>query len=169
MASRVLLPVSDPLVVLGPAPPPLARAGMEPDLVAGRGGPLSHPFREDVLPDSGAPQIEIGLFIPSHLSTEMAGTAKGLLTRDGTKLVAAARVSYTIRQTQVRYYHSADAAEALATAEALGGIVRDFTDVQRKPKPGRLEVYLAGSGGSQKPAARMSDFERFLQRLLGRA
>ena len=78
-------------------------------------------------------------------------------------------MNYTIRQTQVRYYHRDDAAEAAATAEALGGIARDFTDTARKPKPGRLEVYLAGSGGSQATPARMNEFERFLRRLLGRA
>lgn len=117
---------------------------------------------------AGNGPVEIGLFIPARLSDEVAGAALAALSGDDTRLVSSSRVPFTVRQTQVRFYHADDAGPAADTAAALGGVARDFTETDRKPSPGRLEVYLAGDGGDEYRGTvamqRMNQLEYYLLR-----
>ncbi|MEM6482146.1 MAG: hypothetical protein AAF922_12145 [Pseudomonadota bacterium] len=113
--------------------------------------------------------VAISLFIPESLSDEVAGAALETLGGDDTKLVSSERVAFTVRQTQVRFYHQGDAGSAAKTAKAIGGLARDFTATGQKTSPGRLEVYLAGQGGNSGTVAtrRVNQLEYYLLRILG--
>ncbi len=114
--------------------------------------------------------IEVALFVPANVSSEASERALGVLKDGQAKVVASARVGYSVRETHVRYYHPNDAVNAVLAADALGGISRDFTQSGTKTPPGRIEVYLAGTGGrsGQRTNSQSSqtEFEKFLARLL---
>lgn len=119
-------------------------------------------------PDPPLPTIsaDVSLFVPTRLSDDEAGEAFQTLTQENSSRVTTARVNYSVRQTQVRYYHSSDADSAAKVAEVIGGISRDFTGSASKTRPGHIEVYLAGTGSGQPRRAAPNSFEAFLERLL---
>ena len=84
MDPPAVFPVIDHSVFRGPRPPDLTPASVERGLAVAGTGPQENVVGAEPLPDAGAAQIEIGLFIPARLSAEMAGNARGILTRDGT-------------------------------------------------------------------------------------
>ncbi|NOD33399.1 MULTISPECIES: hypothetical protein [unclassified Ruegeria] len=119
-------------------------------------------------PSKPSIDLEVSLFVPARVSQDTSDRAFELLNESQANVVATARVGYRIRETQVRYYHPADAENADLAAKALGGIARDFTGSGSKTRPGRIEVYLAGAGGG---ANRTSDnqpnsFDNFIERIL---
>ena len=111
---------------------------------------------------------DISLFIPTRVPEAATIEAIEILTQRKSGGIETARVNYTVRQTQVRFYHPADADNAAKAAEALGGVSRDFTGSASKTQPGRIEIYLAGSGAGQRRQtdAETNGFEAFIQRLL---
>ncbi|WP_377191820.1 hypothetical protein [Ruegeria meonggei] len=112
--------------------------------------------------------IDVSLFVPVQVSVETSEKAMQVLTDGKANVSATARVGYSVRETQVRYYHPNDAEMAISVAGALGGISRDFTNAGRKTRPGRIEVYLAGRGGRVASEARVeqTQFDQFVERLL---
>jgi len=71
--------------------------------------------------------------------TELAGT----LTKAGFPSPDIGQVSYTIRQTHVRYYHGADAEAAMAIAAQLGTEARDFSQSASNAPDGLIEIWVA--------------------------
>ncbi|WP_209598513.1 hypothetical protein [Ruegeria sp. HKCCSP351] len=111
--------------------------------------PANRPYTEvKPLPVTPVIDLEVSLFVPSRVSQETSNRALELLARSQATVVATARVGYRVRETQVRFYHPDDAENAAMAADALGGIARDFTSSGSKTRPGRIEVYLEGSGGN---------------------
>ncbi|CUK14007.1 hypothetical protein RUE5091_03720 [Ruegeria denitrificans] len=113
-------------------------------------------------------ETEVSLFVPAGVSKQTSITVLEILTSDQTDVVATARVSYSVKATQVRYYHHKDSEVADLTAKSLGGISRDFTNAGSKTRPGHIEVYLAGTGGSRTrpPNPGADPVERFVLRIL---
>lgn len=81
----------------------------------------------------------------SLTEAEIAAIVEELRGR-GFVLTEPARVAATVKQSNVRYFHEADAEAAAAVAAALGAIVRDFTDFASTPPAGTIEVWIAGRG-----------------------
>ncbi|WP_170760929.1 hypothetical protein [Ruegeria lacuscaerulensis] len=110
------------------------------------------------------------MFVPVEVSAEASDNALDVLTSGRASVVATARVGFSVKETQVRYYHPGDAEEAMLAAGALGGISRDFTNSATKTRPGRLEVYLAGNGASSGQKRNLrgqpNQFDVFIARLL---
>ncbi|WP_050604682.1 hypothetical protein [Ruegeria sp. 6PALISEP08] len=112
--------------------------------------------------------LDVSLFVPGRVSEDVSNRVLELLTRSQANVVATARVGYRVRETQVRFYHPDDAENASLAAQALGGVARDFTASGSKTRPGRIEVYLAGSGGGANRTAQQqpTGIETFIERLL---
>lgn len=131
--------------------------------------PANRPYTE-VKPLLWTPAIglEVSLFVPSRVSQETRNRALELLARGQATVVATARVGYRVRETQVRFYHPDDAENAAMAADALGGIARDFTSSGSKTRPGRIEVYLEGSGGNAdgNSAVQPDNAESLIARIL---
>lgn len=66
------------------------------------------------------------------------------------------RVGFTVSESNVRYFHAADAEAAAAIADTLGARLRDFTSFAPAPPAGTIEVWLAGNGASGSATARKS-------------
>ncbi|WP_209834408.1 hypothetical protein [Ruegeria sp. HKCCE3926] len=113
--------------------------------------------------------LEVSLFVPLRVSQDASSRALELLTQGRATVVSTDRVGFRVRETQVRFYHPSDAENAALAADALGGILRDFTNSGSKTRPGRIEVYLAGSGGasSRNSDPRPTAFDNFIARILG--
>ncbi len=151
-------PGGDAVLVYDPEPP-MPKASIEPQYSEVK--PLPIPTRTT--------GIEVGLFVPRRVSDDASNKALEALTNGKATVVATARVPYSVRETHVRYYHPDDAINATLAAEALGGIARDFTKAGSKTQPGRIEVYLAGRGGSGNTGnsnRQPTDFDLFIARLL---
>ena len=128
---------------------------------------------DEVLPDSRPElDIEVALIVPTRVSEDARNVALKVLADGEANVVASARVGYSVKETQVRFYHPNDAEMAALTAKALGAISRDFTDSNVKTRPGRIEVYLAGRGGGSSKSdgdEKQTRFDQFIARLLGGA
>ena len=113
--------------------------------------------------------LEVSLFVPLRVSQDASSRALELLKQGRATVVSTDRVGFRVRETQVRFYHPSDAENAALAADALDGILRDFTNSGSKTRPGRIEVYLAGSGGasSRNSDTRPTEFDKFIARILG--
>ncbi|WP_298851461.1 hypothetical protein [uncultured Ruegeria sp.] len=121
------------------------------------------------LPPAQSPiDLEVSLFVPSRVSQDASSRALDLLTQGRATVVATARVGFRVKQTQVRYYHPDDAGNAALAADILGGVARDFTSSGSKTRPGRIEVYLAGSGSGPRRSSdpQPTEFDKFIARIL---
>jgi hypothetical protein len=104
------------------------------------------------------PQKEPVLVTPAtfhlHVPQKSSGPAVTSVTaalRDvGFKDMLVAQSPYTIRETQVRYYHKQDAGAAALAAGQTGALLRDFTDYSPKPDAGVIEIWMAGTSPSPK-------------------
>ena len=182
-----------PDVAPGPArhvPPPAAISmeALPPPMMPGLGEAVTpRPLPEFVAnydQDTAIPKVEVArseisskpqkplatavsLFVPMGVANEASANAYKILSSGRTDVVTTARVGYSVKATQVRYYHSDDAELADQAAESLGGISRDFTNSGSKTRPGHIEVYLAGSGGGRARTyqQRTDPVERILARI----
>ncbi|OYX42334.1 MAG: hypothetical protein B7Z02_12395 [Rhodobacterales bacterium 32-67-9] len=103
------------------------------------------------------------LFSGSVVLHAPAGVADATLVETVDKLVAVgvpvgepSRVGFTISESNVRYFHAADAEAAAAIATEVGARLRDFTSFDPAPPAGTIEVWLAGKGGAASAPARKS-------------
>lgn len=85
----------------------------------------------------------------------LAGTV-GRLAAAGVPVGEPSRVGFTISESNVRYFHAADAEVAAAIAAEVGARLRDFTSFDPAPPAGTIEVWLAGKGGAASAPARTS-------------
>jgi len=122
-----------------------------------------------LLPVQPPIDLEVSLFVPSRVSQEASSRAYELLTQGRATVVSTDRVGFRVRETQVRFYHPSDAENAALAADALDGVLRDFTNSGNKTRPGRIEVYLAGSGGASQGGSdqQPTEFDSFIARILG--
>ncbi|WP_171097324.1 hypothetical protein [Ruegeria sp. HKCCD7255] len=119
------------------------------------------------VPEPPKPVIDVAVsvFVPAGVSSDISADALDALKGGQAEIVASALVGYSVKQTQVRFYHQADAERAGLAAEALGGIARDFTNAASKTQPGHIEVYLEGQGGGRTRNPSRS-IEQFVTRLV---
>lgn len=94
------------------------------------------------------------LYAPNQLSEDAVAAVVADLKNTGHELSGTARVGYRVSQSNVRFYHQQDAAQAAALAEAAGALLRDFTGSNSKTPSGVVELYLAGEGAGPAPVKR---------------
>jgi hypothetical protein len=82
--------------------------------------------------------------LPSGTPQARFTNVAGLLQSAGFDDVRNARTPYTIRETQVRFFHPQDAEAAAIVAQETGAALRDFTGYRPLPALGSIEVWLAG-------------------------
>lgn len=109
------------------------------------------------LPPPPAPPAYAGMsvlvMVPEGFPTDAATSLQGALISAGfgeTRLTPGARA---VKQTQVRYYHAADAEAAGRAAEIAGARLRDFTDYDTLPPDGTIELWLAALPGEEPTEA----------------
>ncbi|MEO9825528.1 MAG: hypothetical protein ABJF50_14010 [Paracoccaceae bacterium] len=89
-------------------------------------------------------ELRIALIIPDTATDNAVRAVTTALEKTGFEVAAPRRVSYVIKQTQVRYFHEEDAEPAGLLAEKISGSLRDFTDFAPSPPNGLVEVFIAG-------------------------
>ena len=94
------------------------------------------------------------LYAPNQLSENAVNSVVADLKNTGHELSGTARVGYRVSQSNVRFYHQQDAAQAAALAEDAGALLRDFTGSNSKTPSGVVELYLAGEGAGPAPVKR---------------
>ncbi|SIO57155.1 hypothetical protein SAMN05444722_3691 [Rhodovulum sp. ES.010] len=153
---------------LAPVSPPMAPAAGE-RLAIALPGPEAPPFAavRPVVPDgrlgsdhplAGAaavpperlpppvPPATVQLYVPSTVPEDTVSRIAGNLSAAGFDMREPARVGFDVARTNVRYYFRSDAEAAAALADRVDGIARDFSGANRRPPPGRLELWVAGDG-----------------------
>jgi len=118
---------------------------------------LSFPLRPPDAQPAKAPlppvkDVFVSVFIPPSVSEGGVAQVVATLVRAGYDMAQPARVRVAIRETDVRFFNRQDAEAARMLARRLGAVARDFTDSPRKPRPGRLELWVgegprAGAAG----------------------
>lgn len=96
------------------------------------------------------------LHAPESVADDALAEAVARLGAAGVPVGAPSRVDFTVAESNVRYFHTADAEAAAAVAEAIGARLRDFTSFAPAPPDGTIEVWLAGRGASSAASARAS-------------
>lgn len=138
----------DPLSFLAETTPTLP--AILPVLTATRPASLFAPARDAAFtpPNEPTPQqakdLTVSLIIPDFADAADVIAVSTALDETGFTIRDPRRVSYVVRQTQVRYFHEADAASAAVLADTIGGALRDFTDYAPSPPEGLVEVFIAG-------------------------
>jgi hypothetical protein len=119
----------------------------------------------------GADDYAIHLHAPTSLAENKLGAFASALRSTGFSVKDPKRVSFTIRNNNVRFFHSGDEAAARVLAEAIDAKARDFTDYSPSPPVGTIEVWLAGEtppASSQRPTRRPSGQDPALTELRNR-
>jgi hypothetical protein len=85
-----------------------------------------------------------------HLSPELSEAARegaqAELRKAGFDLSSSRLASFSVKETQVFFFHQEDASKAERMAATLGGRARDLSAFRPTPERGRLEVWLAQEG-----------------------
>jgi hypothetical protein len=126
---------------LEPAPFAVSRAPPAADILRAS--------RAQLPPGADIPAT-IRIHLPNGSSQARFTTMAAVVQAAGFDDVRSARTPYSIRETQVRYFHPEDAAAAAIVADRTGAQIRDFTDYRPSPPPGSIEVWVAGraAGGA---------------------
>ncbi|MFK7882454.1 hypothetical protein [Roseobacter sp.] len=99
-------------------------------------------------------------FAPTSVTADQIESNTQTLASTGLPVASVNRVNFKVSKTHVRYYNRQDEEVAQAVAAEVGGVARDFTTAANAPPPGRVEVWLAGSGnpsGTVSKPARSSN------------
>lgn len=165
-AARPLVGTADGPISAAPLemPPPgwqIAASRSDPGNGLAKTGPLHAPVRPDAalseqpVPAVFVPQFDGYVVInapDSVADSKLAAVVDGLGAA-GFAMSEPNRVPFTVKDSNVRYFHAEDAGAAAALADRIGAISRDFTGFSPLPPVGTLEVWLAGSGnGTAAPA-----------------
>ena len=154
---------------VGSAPEPMA--GFESPASSAIPGPLAGPAAQDQPPGApqppltqsvaaAPPQVNVHILLPGAAERDAGAEVAGRLQIAGYRAVETAETGIGIRETNVRYYHAADAAAAAEIARQLGTTARDFTGFSPSPPEGLIEVWMksghaqmqGNSPATQKPA-----------------
>jgi len=139
------LSVSLPAATLVPL-----RQGRAPELAA-----LSLAPDDTIVPDAPLPfgagavgaqfqLTNVSLNAPASYDPQRLGELVASMRASGFPAKDPNLVNVAISKTNVRYFHSSDAAAAQALADIVGGQARNFTDYRPQPPQGTLEVWMAG-------------------------
>lgn len=156
---RSAMSLPDPMPATGLADaPPVAVPVTRPDAPAlvrlAVAVPADMPPGPQDLPPAAGPRFAgtVVLNAPASVGdAELAALVEGL-GGEGFVLAEPNRVNMTISESNVRYFHPADAAAAEAVAAELEAEARDFTTFSPAPPAGTIEVWLAGRGDAAAPA-----------------
>ena len=100
------------------------------------------------------PDVLVHVLAPSSMSDDRLNGIANTLKDAGFLIKDPARVRFTIRQSNVRYYSAEDAEAARALAKIVGGTARDFTSFSPSPPTGTIEVWFAGTAPSKVKTAK---------------
>ena len=92
------------------------------------------------------------LHIPASVSASQVQKIQSDLAGTGYDVRTAQRTNLTIGNSNVRYFHRADADAARTLAESVGARLRDFTDFRPSPPVGLVEIWISGRGGGTSAA-----------------
>ena len=96
---------------------------------------------------------DLRLFVPNKASDDLVEPIVASMIKSGFVPSKESRVAFRISESHVRFYHSIDRDRAEELAATFGGEARDFGSTRKKPDPGTLEVWLAGSGKGERRTA----------------
>ncbi|PWR02875.1 hypothetical protein DKT77_09890 [Meridianimarinicoccus roseus] len=95
-------------------------------------------------------RAKIHVNVPRFASQNLVADKIDALRQAGFSDLPRADTPYTIRTGQVRFYHAEDAQIAELVARQADVELRDFTSYAPKPRPGTVELWMAGrSTGAQ--------------------
>lgn len=100
---------------------------------------------------SGVRSASIHILLSKGDGESVLSPLTAQLVKAGFNVTATAETGTTIRETNVRYYHPADAEAAKVLAAELDVTARDFTNVSPSPPAGLIEVWLRGSAVEKAP------------------
>ncbi len=121
--------------------------------------PAAYPAPEAPVADAPATTLFPGpvvLHAPKSVADAELAEAVDRLGAAGVPVRDPSRVGFTVSESNVRYFHAADAEAAAAIADTLDARLRDFTSFAPAPPEGTIEIWLAGKGGSGSTTARKS-------------
>jgi hypothetical protein len=144
------------------AGPPARMARFEAPTSKAAPDPLAGPAAQDLpppppaapVPAGDAPPVRVHILLQGGADQVAGAEAAAQLQSAGFRAVETAETGIAIRETNVRFYHGADAAAAAVIAEQLGTTARDFTAFSPRPPQGLIEVWL--KSGQAVPGARSS-------------
>lgn len=150
-------PPEPPVADLAPPPPPVQTAESAEPVSPPPATPRPDPRKVALLDTTST----LRLHVPQKPAGPAAASATAALREAGFTDVVVARSPFTIRETQVRYYHKQDAGAAALAAGQTGALLRDFTGYAPKPALGVIEIWMAGSspgaGTTTRPKTAGSD------------
>jgi len=91
--------------------------------------------------------LKLYVHAPESVTETALAERMAMLGSTGITVAPVERESYKVSATHLRYYSKADADVATALADEMGVTARDFT--KNGAKPGRIEIYLAGTANTK--------------------
>ncbi len=97
-------------------------------------------------PPPAAPPLRVALHLAATLPQTAIYDAQAAVTEAGFDLAGTSVARFGVAESEVRFFHGNDAAEAARIADSLGARARDFSAYRPAPPPGTLELWLAPEG-----------------------
>jgi hypothetical protein len=94
-------------------------------------------------PAPASPRARVALHLSPVLSQTAIYDAQAAVTEAGLDLTGTSIVRFGVAESEVRFFHEGDAAQAARIAQRVGARPRDFSAYRPAPPPGTLEVWLA--------------------------
>lgn len=96
---------------------------------------------------------QVALHLPPDTSPGLLQEVQATLRAVGVGLIVGTGASpFGVAQSEVRFFHQDDAADAARIATAMGAQARDFSAYRPAPPRGSFEVWLAADGTGAPPA-----------------
>ena len=112
--------------------------------------PLKSQGRLDTLASSTsaatALPLQVTLHVSPDLSQENSRNAKAMVTTEEVEVASISIAKFSIVQSEVRFFHQADAVAATRIAQDMRIKARDFSTYKPTPDKGTLEIWLADEG-----------------------
>ncbi|MGI9390938.1 MAG: hypothetical protein ACR2O1_12840 [Boseongicola sp.] len=118
--------------------------------------PPARPKAADIQVTAGSTiaGLDIVLHVPNGVRQTDAQNLTTAATKAGFEIRKIRPASFSISQTNVRYFYKSNEIAARKLASAIDGRLRDFTEFEPLPDPGVIEIWLEGRGTS---ASRQED------------
>jgi hypothetical protein len=92
------------------------------------------------------PRPQVALHLSPGLPQTAIYAAQAAVTEAGLDLAGTSIARFGVAESEVRFFHDEDAAEAARISDGLDARPRDFSAYRPAPPPGTLEVWLAQDG-----------------------